>query len=239
VYYDQLMKLKKDIDVKVVQVKYATGTSDKDYTLTKVPAMIGCVFSQECMPEDEKLWKCVFCGHDSITVPTEDERMEERNRKKDHEYSVNLALWEKFEKDRTKAINAGLAPPPFPTNRFKNNSEIKRKPPKLTVKTYEQPRLLCTCLNSSCVRETKVGNTSVAKCRIWEPGDVEHAMFLATNPFRCRHEWQDNQCTCPICKCPCASVLATSCIMLQQSQGSFMQVLKYRPVSLSHLLRWK
>jgi hypothetical protein len=129
--------------------------------------------------------------------------MEEQNRKKDHEYNVNLALWENFEKDRTKAINVGLAPPPFPTNRFKNNSEIKRKPPKPTVKTYEQPRLLCTCLNSSCIHGTKVGNTSVAKCPIWEPGVVEHAMVLATDPFCCHHEWQDNQCTCPICKCPC------------------------------------
>ncbi len=129
--------------------------------------------------------------------------MEEQNRKKDHKYSVNLALWKKFEKDRTKTINDGLAPSPFPTNCFKNNSEIKRRPPTPTVKTYEQPRLLCTCLNSFCVQGTEVGKTCVANCCIWEPGDVEHAMFLATNPFHCHHEWQDNQRTCPICRCPC------------------------------------
>jgi hypothetical protein len=114
--------------------------------------------------------------------------MKERNRKKDHKYSVNLALWDKFDKDRTKAINVGLAPPQFPTNPFKNNSEIKRKPPKPTVKTYEQPRLLCRCLDSSCIRGTKVGNTCIAKCCIQEPGDVEHAMFLATNPFCSHHK---------------------------------------------------
>ncbi len=77
-------------------MKYATGSSDKDYTPTKAPAMIGRVFSQGCMPENKKLWKCVFCGHDSITVPTKDEGMEEWNRKKDHKYSVNLVCWEKF-----------------------------------------------------------------------------------------------------------------------------------------------
>ncbi len=202
-YYNRLLKLKKDIDARIVQAKYATGTSDKDCTLTKTPAMIWRIFSQECMPEDERLRKCVFCGHDSIIVPTKDKGMEKQNRKKDYKYSMNLALWDKFEKDRTKAMNAGLAPPAFPTNHFKNNSEIKRKPTKPTVKIYEQPRLLCTCLNSTCVHRTKVGNTCIAKCRIWEPGDAEHAMFLATNPFCCCHEWQDNQCACPICKCPC------------------------------------
>jgi hypothetical protein len=137
------------------------------------------------MPEDKKLWKCVFCGHESIIVPTEDEGMQELNWKKDHMYSVNLAFWEKFEKDRTKAINASLAPPPFPTNCFKNNSEFKMKPPMPLVRTYKQPRLLCTCLNSSCVHGTKVGNTCVAKCCIWKPGDVEHTIFLATDPFCC------------------------------------------------------
>ncbi len=54
VCYGQLLKVKKDIDARVFQVKYAMGTSDKDYTLTKTPVMIGRNFSQECMPEDKR-----------------------------------------------------------------------------------------------------------------------------------------------------------------------------------------
>ncbi len=221
--------------MRVIQAKYATGTYNKDYTLSKTSTMIGCIFSQEYMPEDKRLWKCVFCGHDSITVPTKDEGIEEQNRKMDHKYSVNLALWDKFEKDRTKAISAGSVLPPFPTNCFKNNIEIKRKPPKPTVKIYEQPRLLCTCLNSSCIHGTKVATRALPSVAFGSHMMWNTLCFLPLIPFVVVTNGKTTNALAQF-----AHVLATSCITLQQSQGSFMQVLKHHPVCpLNHLLQWK
>ena len=69
--------------------------------------------------------------------------IEEENDDVITQHSVLLAKWGAFETQRDAAVNNGDPPPPFPTNQFKNNKEIKSCPRAVTAKQLKKARRLC------------------------------------------------------------------------------------------------
>lgn len=119
-----------------------------------------------------------------------------------------LSLFDIAEERTRAAVNNGDPPPPFPTNQFKNNKEIKSCPHPLTSKQLKKARRLCACLTSKCNREgSLVGNSCIIMCRDHPSTDERGVSDIANDTTLPFFPWaqtlRGNRCTCPICMCNC------------------------------------
>jgi hypothetical protein len=191
--------------------------------------MVGRRFDHGRIPIDEKERKCPFCWHPSLITVLEDDGIEEENDDVITQHSVLLAKWGAFKTQRDAAVNNGDPPPPFPTNQFKNNKEIKSCPRAVTAKQLKKARRLCVCLNSQCSKEGSiVGNSCIIMCRDHPSTDERGVGDIANDTTLSFFPWaQGNRgvrCTCPICMCQCNKLFnvddmqSIGVLMMQQAR---------------------
>ena len=138
--------------------------------------------------------------------------MVERNQLRLRKFETRQKIWSEYVLLRDEANNNGDPPPAFPRDPSNGNKEMKRAPSKPTAtstssNSLEVARLLCMCLNSTCLTEgSDMGSSCPAKCRVRGEGDHRTDTVLATDPSLQRHDWTDShprRCSCPICQCTC------------------------------------
>ena len=211
-FYAVLRDLKSLVDQKIVSDTLATrGSTASNKLASGLPlplSMVGRRFDHGRIPIDEKERKCPSCWHPSLITVLEDDGIEEENDDVITQHSVLLAKWGAFETQRDAAVNNGDPPPPFPTNQFKNNKEIKSCPRAVTAKQLKKARRLCVCLNSQCSKEGSiVGNSCIIMCRDHPSTDERGVGDIANDTTLPFFPWaqtpRGHRCTCPICKCNC------------------------------------
>jgi len=211
-FYAVLRELKSSVDQKIVNDTLATRGSTASNKLasglTLPLSMVGRRFDYGRIPIDEKERNCPFCWHPSLITVLEDDGIEEENDDVITQHSVLLSKWGAFEKQRDAAVNNGDPPPPFPTNQFKNNKEIKSCPRSVTAKQLKKARRLCVCITSQCSKErSPVGNSCIIMCRDHPSTDRRGVGDIANDTTLPFFPWaqtpRGHRCTCHICKCNC------------------------------------
>ena len=74
---------------------------------------------------------------------------------------------------------------------------MKRAPQQLTKKQLKRPRILCPCVNMSCMMEgSDAGSSCPMKCcKVGEGGDTERYEWILVGNMKV--------CQCPLCRSPC------------------------------------
>lgn len=184
-----MLQLKMTIDSRAITT---IGDSETDPFLKGVAlsnAQRECTFSFNCIPQDEALRMCIYCGHNSINEPIENDTIVADNKMKIEHYRAATEKWVEYEAnvDRVKKSSLLSKLPPKPKHPI-TKKEMKGAPrrPKTTKQILQ-----CHCLQSMCAQvESAVGSSCPIKCK-----DIEGNYYTAAT---------DHTCSCPRCKCNCA-----------------------------------
>ena len=184
-----MLQLKMTIDSRAITT---IGDSETDPFLKGVAlsnAQRERTFSFSRIPQDEALRMCLYCGHDSINEPIENDTIVADNKKKIEQYREATEKWAEYEAnvERVKKSSVLSKLPPKPKHPI-TKKEMKGAPrrPKTTKQILQ-----CHCLQSMCAQVgSTVGSSCPIKCK-----DTEGNRYAAAT---------DHTCSCPRCKCKCA-----------------------------------
>ena len=131
-FCDELLQLRRDIDIKIAAGKGSDASNSILKGLTLPPGMVGRLFDPSRVLTDLDHQKCPWCGIFSLNVCWEDDGLVGRNGTRGSMYERRSTVWTAYLQRLKEAENNDQGKPPYPKypKDPTNQAVMKRAPHK-------------------------------------------------------------------------------------------------------------